>query len=359
MRWLPALGSFVAAALAFAGCGGATATVRLTTEPQRAHAGARVTELYALVDLPRRDETQSLSAVVYDGPGGRLLALQDSQPRIIPLVAKDDFRAFTVGAPIVLHGRPEDEWDGEGLARAPGGFFVVAYERGPILERFDFDGRFVERVPLPPRYAETTRPNLGLESLTTSPSGRYLFTTTEAALRADGPLASKTRGTRVRILRRELATGKETEAAYRTEPLGNGGDKGDMGVSDLEAFSDDDLLVLERGYQPGFGNTVRVFKVDLRGARDVSSVTALGDEDAVLPKRLVADVGAIWLQGCTHPGTQPNPMLENYEGLSLGPIVDDRRRLLFMVSDDNERKTQPPRVLVLSVPLEMLSPLGQ
>lgn len=50
-----------------------------------------------------------------------------------------------------------------------------------------------------------------------------------------------------------------------------------------------------------------------------------------------------------HPGTQPNPILDNYEALAVGPTLADGRRLLFVTSDDNASTTQVARVLVLAV----------
>ena len=51
----------------------------------------------------------------------------------------------------------------------------------------------------------------------------------------------------------------------------------------------------------------------------------------------------------THPSTQPNPILDNYEALAIGPALADGRRLLFVTSDDNASASQVARVLVLAV----------
>lgn len=348
MRPLALLG--VAFAAGLVACDGARAR-----EPMRPEAApARAVLVRAVIDLPRGEGTQALSGVVWEPAARRLVAIQDVRPALVPLVPNADFTAWQAMPPLPLTGRPDEPWDGEGLAPAAGGYFVIAYERGPVVERFDDGGRFLGRVPLPSCYGHLTRPNLGLEGLAASPSGRSLFLANEAALSTDGGLASGARGTVVRITKRDLASGAEVELAYRTEPLGRGGDRGDMGVADVAATSDDDLLVLERGYQKGYGNTIRVFRTHLRDATPVAAGASIDDRVRVLPKHLVVDVGSLACLGCAHPGTQPNPILENYEGLALGPEVEDGRRLLFLVSDDNESATQVPRLLVLAVPLEAL-----
>lgn len=305
--------------------------------------------LHAVVDLPRTSATQALSATAFDPTTRTLHALQDTGPSIVPLVASPEYDAFTVGTPLVLTGRTEAAWDGEGLVREGGGFIAVTVETAPLVERFDATGQRTGAVPLPARFAEQASGNKGLESLTLSPSGRYLFTANESALTTDGVAATKSKGSTVRILRRELATGADRETAYRTEPLGAGAAAGDMGVSELAAVSDDVLLVLERGFQSGYGNTVRIFRVDVSTGTPVGDQASLSDATPVLTKTLVVDLATLPAGSTKHPGTQPNPLLDNYEALALGPTLADGRRLVFVTSDDNASATQVARVLVLAV----------
>lgn len=305
--------------------------------------------VHALVELPRTHDTQSLSGTAFDPKTRTLFALPDKDPMIVPLVANADFTAFTVGTPLRLTGRSDPAWDGEGLVRADGGYIAVTVETEALIERFDAAGKRTGAVTLPAHFGKLSRGNKGLESLAISPSGRFLFTTTEAALTIDGSPPTKTRGTTVRILKRELATSRDIELAYRTEPLGAGGPTGDLGVAELAALDDDVLLVLERGFQPDYGNTVRIFRVDLRTGADVEAMPALSDATPVLTKTLVVDIGTLPPGNATHPAPEPNPILENYEALALGPTLADGSRLLFVTSDDNASATQLPRVLVLAV----------
>ncbi|MDB5213049.1 MAG: hypothetical protein JWO86_976 [Myxococcaceae bacterium] len=313
-----------------------------------ASAALRVT-VRALVDLPRMKATQSLSGTAFDPATRTLFALPDKDPMIVPLVGNADFTAFTVGTPLPLTGRTDTAWDGEGLIRIDGGYMAVTVETEPRVERFDAAGKRTGVTTLPPHFAMQAPGNKGMESLALSPSGRFLFTANEAALTIDGLPPTKTRGTTIRILKRDLTTNQDIELAYRTEPLGAGGATGDMGVSELAALDDDTLLVLERGFQPDYGNTVRIFRVDLRTGAHVETTPALNDATPVLTKTLVVDIGTLPMGNATHPGAEPNAILDNYEALAIGPTLADGRRLLFVTSDDNASATQVPRVLVLAI----------
>ncbi|WP_394826589.1 esterase-like activity of phytase family protein [Pendulispora albinea] len=311
--------------------------------------GAPAVSAYAVVDFPRGTGTHELSGTAFDEATRTLYAIEDKAPKIVSFVASPDYRSWSAGTPILLSGYLEDRWDGEGLVRLPdGSFYVVANESEPVLAHFDARGAFIQTMNVPSDYAKQIS-NKGLESLTLSPDGRYLFSANEAALASDGPGATKALGTVVRIWRHDLTTAKDEEFAYRTEPLGAGGGGGDMGVSELAALSADELLVLERGFQHGYGNTVRIFRIDLTGAKNVAGVPSLDDTTAVRDKILVADLGNLTCAGVTHKGPQPNPILENYEALTVGPLLPDGRRLLFLASDDNGRSDQVARLLVLAV----------
>lgn len=310
--------------------------------------GGITVEVYGHTDLPRTSSTEGLSATAFDPASRTLYALQDTVPSVVPLVASEDYSLFVPGAAIALTGRPSSEWDGEGLALLGGGFVAVTVETNPTVERFSIGGAYQSPVNIPAIYAEQRPGNKGNESLSVAPSGKYLFTSSEQALTVDGDGPTKTAGTVVRIARLSSDTFQGTQHAYRTEPLGPG-TGGDMGVSDLAALDDDTLLVLERGYQSDYGNTVRLYRVSLSGAADVSSQAALGADAPVVQKQLLVDFAMLASQGFTHPSKQPNPILDNYEALSIGPVLGDGRRLLFVTSDDNAQATQVARVLVLAL----------
>jgi hypothetical protein len=348
--------SALTSALALAACSSSSATPSTTPDPDAGvtdtpdASGSPDVELLAVADLPRVDATQGLSGTFFDAATSTLFAIQDVAPSLVPLTPSADYKTWTPAAPITLSGRPNAAWDGEGLTRVGDTFYAVTVETVPLVERFDASGAYVGPVDVPAHYAKQPLGNKGLESLSLSPSGKYLFTANEGALTIDGTLSTKASGTLVRILRRELATGQDEEHAYRTEPLG-AGSVGDMGVSDVTAIDDGTVLVLERGFQADFGNTVRIFRVALSSGPDVLGVAALDANTPVVEKTLVVDLGTLPSDGVTHPGIEPNPILDNYEGLALGPTLPDGRRIVFVTSDDNASAEQVPRILTLAVRL--------
>jgi hypothetical protein len=308
--------------------------------------GAPVT-LYAWFDLPKSDaRSAELSGVTWDNAQRTLYAITDDAPRIIPLTPSPDYRTWTFGDPIAV--QVSGDWDGEGIVLTPEGFFI-SNEFGPAIVHLDRDGRVVAEVPVPAHFQRILR-NRGFEALTLSPDGRYLFTANESPLEGDGPQPTAEQGGLVRILRHDLSGGQQTEYAYRTDPIFAPGEGGDRGVVDMIALSGTDLLVMERSFVPDVGNNVRIHRVSLAGGQNVLTVENLSEATPTLTKTMLVDLADLPDDTFPEPRQpQPNRILDNFEGLALGPALPDGRRLLFVISDDNKRDTQTPRILVLAV----------
>jgi hypothetical protein len=119
---------------------------------------------------------------------------------------------------------------------------------------------------------------------------------------------------------------------------------------EMIALSSKRLLVMERGWVRGEGNTVRIFQVSLEGAADISEVASLATPGGPpsLVKELVVDLARCPPSAATSPQSQPNPLLDNFEAMALGPLLPDGRRSLVLVSDDNRSPFQVTRVVVLA-----------
>ena len=118
-------------------------------------------------------------------------------------------------------------------------------------------------------------------------------------------------------------------------------------------LSDTDVLVLERGFVSGQGNTIRVFRARLLGETDVSDQPSLnGTATAPVAKELVVDLATCPSAGATPaPGaTQPNPLLDNFEAMTLGPRLMGGMQTLVLVGDDNGASNQTTRIVVLAIP---------
>lgn len=68
-------------------------------------------------------------------------------------------------------------------------------------------------------------------------------------------------------------------------------------------------------------------------------------------KRLVVDIADCPPGGATAKQPQPNPLLDNIEGMTLAGPAGHGRRLLRLISDNNNSPTQTTRVYTLAVRL--------
>lgn len=334
------LGSAAAAAAALGtACSGTAAST-----PIRAPEATSPALVWSHFDLPQDDpRSRELSGAAWDAKEHVLWAVQDAVPRIVALVPDDELRTWKFGESFELDcGGPVDL---EGLVIVPDGF-IVSSEVGPRIIELDRKGRVIKDVAVPSRFSDT-RQNRSLESLTIGPSGRYLFTTTEVALKQDGDWATREAGTRVRLLRIDRKSGVTTEHAYVTDTMDY--DRGDWGVADLAALSDTELYVLERGWSRGHGNTVRIYRTELTDRASCGNLERLTPDVPTLAKTLVADLSKLAAPGFpSAKQPQVSPILDNYEGLAIGPRLGDRPSLI-LVSDDNGHKEQVARVLVLTI----------
>lgn len=327
-----------------AGAGLVACTRRTETAAPRPSSPGPV-ELHSFFDLPADDpRSRELSGIVWDPSEGVLWAVQDESPNLVALAPDAGLHTWRFGKALSIAYPAELDLEGVVLTAAG---FIVASETGPHLVEVDRSGRFLRELPLPERFRDA-RHNKSLESLTLSPSGRYLFTTTEVALPCDGELATLAAGTRVRIVRMDRRTGQIDEYAYATDPAPY--DHGDWGVSDLAAISDDELLVLERGWAERRGNTARVHYVTIDDhTTTCGGVDALSSTTPSLTKRLYVDLARLVARGLPAPKQpQDSAIMDNYEGLAIGPRLPDGRASLIVVSDDNGHSDQVARLLVLA-----------
>jgi hypothetical protein len=337
LRTLAAVGS-LALGLAI-GCGSSSGPAAIAPRPDRLKL-----DVIAQLDLPFEDvRSEELSGIAWDQSTRTLYAISDHVPIIVPLRQGADIKTWSFGDPIPVS--IPDNWDGEGIALLPDGF-LIANETGGHLYELDRGGRTRRAVDLPSHYTAALK-NKSLESLSISPDGQFIFTTNESALEGDGSQPTAARGTTVRIARIDRTRSKTIEVAYRTEPVfAEGG--GDMGIAELCALSDHELLVLERSFVPGVGNSVRIFRTSIEGAPDVKNVEHLSDATPVVAKRLVMDLAVPGLEVAAARSQTTMALYPNYEGMALGPRLADGRRVLFLVSDDNGKPTQVSRLLVLA-----------
>lgn len=249
--------------------------------------------------------------------------------------------------------------DPEGIALTKNGSLFISSEgdaaatnlTNPFVNKFSLTGEQLQALPISQKYLPTAqqnsgiRTNLAFESLTITPSQKYLFTATENALIQDGDVATVTNGSPSRILSYNLDTDTIAEFLYITDKVAKSPTPADgfntNGLVDLLAIDDKHFLSLERSFSVGVGNTIKLYEVSLEGADDISNIASLSKVDSnkiqAVDKKLLLDFDKLNLQ------------LDNIEGLTFGPDLRNGRRSLIVVSDNNFSPTQKTQVLAFSV----------
>jgi hypothetical protein len=192
------------------------------------------------------------------------------------------------------------------------------------------------------------RQNLGFESASTPPNGRFFFTGTEAALVQDGPPATLGAGSPARLLRYNLQSGRlDRQYLYWTDPIAQPPvpptNFAVSGLVELLPLNNEFLLAMERSFSvgvPGTGNTIKLYRVALPGADNVNGAASLaGTVGSVRPaeKTLLIDLDTLGIP------------LDNVEGMAFGPDLPDGRRSLILVSDNNFAPAQFTQFLLFAV----------
>ncbi|MFG2938327.1 esterase-like activity of phytase family protein [Streptomyces sp. NPDC048282] len=234
--------------------------------------------------------------------------------------------------------------DSEGLVVDRDGTRLITSETEPSIRRYSVDGKILDRLPVPSSLlvspAGRATSNQTFEGLTLLNGGRTLLASMEYAIAGDTAgivrfqTWQRTKDNHFRL---------SAQYAYRTDdPI--------LGVPEVQALPDGRLLVLERGFTSGVGNTVRLFLADPRHATDTSGIENLTGQTGVrlIRKTLLTDIASCPSLGATAKQPQPNPLLDNIEGMVVTGHDKGGYKVL-LVSDDNQNAAQTTRFYRLSV----------
>jgi predicted extracellular nuclease len=192
--------------------------------------------------------------------------------------------------------------------------------------------------------------NLPLESAGLTPDGSALFTVTENALLQDGPASTLDQSSPGRIIEVDLERRLPTaEYLYWVDPVAEPPANGSFttaGAVEILALSRTSLLVLERSFSLGAGNTIRLYEVDLSRATNILDIASLEehgfDDIEAATKRLLIHINGI--------GVEP----DNIEGMTFGPRLADGSPTLVLVADDNFNPLQTNQVLAFALREQLL-----
>lgn len=286
----------------------------------------------------------NFSALAVDRDGS--LAAVSDRSALFGLDSGPDGRTLAPKSVVPLADETGAALDSEGLVVDRDGTRLISSETEPSVRRYSRDGRILDRLPVPDalKVAPAGRAvsNGTFEGLTLLPGGRTLLASMEYALAGDsaGIVRFQTWQRTKRTKGGHFELGRQY--AYRTDP--------GLGVPEVQATPDGRLLVLERGFTSGVGNTVRLYLADPRRATDTSGIENLTGQDGVrlIKKTLLADIAACPSLGATAKQPQPNPLLDNIEGMAITGYSKGRLKVL-LVSDDNQNAVQTTRFYYLRV----------
>jgi len=250
---------------------------------------------------------------------------------------------------------------------------VAGAMQNPTLRRMHPDGRPAGEFAVPSYYFPAGSAgglaagdmgvynNLAFESVAITPDNKTVWTMVENGLTQDSLPTAVGRGSRARMLAFDLDTGKPgPEYIYEIGPVpfppAREGDFATNGVPDMMALSDHEFIVIERAYAvgaatPGLAahtkrptsNTIKLYRIDTRGATDVLGWPTIRGKDVVPVKRtLLLDLSSL------RNDDGSVLALDNIEGITFGPMFEGKRTLI-LVSDNNFNPAQFTQFIALTI----------
>ena len=183
-------------------------------------------------------------------------------------------------------------------------------------------------------------PNYNFESLAFDSVHQYLWTIPESTLRKDGQPATPQNGLTNQLRLMRLDWGKlsryMTTYAYQMDQPSTH-KKADiyvMGVSELCALPDGQLLVLEReAFIPkikiGAFCKCKLYLINPLNSEEFSMKENFSSDTSFLKKRLLAE----WKTGLS----LSKRSFANYEGMCLGPKLEDGSQVVILLSDSQDQ----------------------
>jgi hypothetical protein len=209
----------------------------------------------------------------------------------------------------------------------------------PTVFKSDIKGRFLEEFQLPKNLSnlQSIKHNGAFEASSKSVDNKGFWVAMEAPLNVDGeePTFAKT-SSPVRITYFDKTSKKATKQfAYQLENITKPA-KGNInlnGVTAILEYKENHFLVVERTYQSGYGsygNIVRIFDVTAdESATNILEIDALKSSKFIpLKKRLVFNFEDV-------KDKLTNKIIDNIEGITFGPELENGNKSLLLISDDN------------------------
>jgi hypothetical protein len=234
---------------------------------------------------------------------------------------------------------PELTVDVEGLAIDPfdGSVWLADEWAATIRQYRPATGKALAGKVNVPESLKGSYRDSGFESLTISRDGLSMWMGAEEALKSDGPRANRKHGTDIRLTKFRRASAKgiwtmDGQWVYSADSIAGGPwynekkrDISRSGISEMCLSDDGTVLVLEREFSVALIPRLRcrIYETDMSSAKNVmgrKNLSGLEDSEKVKKRLLYETTG-----------------FSMYEGMCLGPVLEDGSRMLVLVSDADKK----------------------
>jgi hypothetical protein len=225
-------------------------------------------------------------------------------------------------------------WTSEGERIVTAKDTVIA---DPFIHMVDRSGKYIRSFSLPDNLRMSAmengpRRNGVLEGATFAQNYQTLWVSLEEPRYEDGPQAAlESNDAWVRLYQFNVSSGKAfAQYAYRLDPVAYApnppGSFMVNGIPDIMDIGNNKLLVMERSFSTGrLACSIKIFMVDLNEAKDISSITSLKKNPPQKPlrKKLLLNLDDLGIY------------TDNVEGMCIGPRLQNGKRSLWMIADNN------------------------
>ncbi len=219
--------------------------------------------------------------------------------------------------------------DEEGICYFPQNntLFISGEADGNIIE-YQLDGQLTGRKMNIPSVFHVAHDNRGFEALTYNATTHRFWTTTENTLKADGEMPNISRRIpnllRFQSFNDDLQPCEQYWYVTDTSDVKSTKGKNTIGVSGLAALDDGQLIVLEREVYKRPKNIGSYAHVKLYVVNP-----AMQRAGELLQKQLITEFRT--------KINVTNRSFANYEGICVGPKLNDGRQLLMLVADSQDQ----------------------
>lgn len=214
----------------------------------------------------------------------------------------------------------------------------------PAVYEINSKGEQIREIPLPEMFQVSDSTNYGVrnngtfEGLSLSQDPNYFWLAMELPLKQDGekPKLSKTNSP-VRISKIDRKTGEiKTQFAYQLDNVARDSKPSGKfmvnGLPEILSIDATTFFFVERAYSSGHedgGNSVKLYKVDISNASDISQIESLQKASYKSAKKtLILDFDSI------RPKLTKG-IVDNIEGITFGKKLANGNQTLVFVSDNN------------------------